>query len=81
MHQVFILSYELPLVYLLLPFYFLVILFHMSQVFRVYVLVHGLDSFLSYPAYECVPCFVLSNWMDVNMNTIILRHHPKGGFA
>ena len=34
---------------------------------------------LSYPAYEFVACFVLWNWMDVNMNKIILGLHPTRG--
>ena len=34
------------------------------------------SCFIVYPAYECVACFVLSNGMDVNMDTIILRLHP-----
>ena len=32
---------------------------------------------LLYPAYECVTCFFCGIiWMDVNMNTIMLRLHP-----
>ena len=60
---------------------------HNLQVFRVYVRVHGFRHchvrgtivWLLYTAYECVACFVLWNWMDVNMNTIILRLHPTRG--
>ena len=58
----------------------------MSQVFHVYVLVHGLRFcvrgviiVLLYPAYECVACFGLSNRMNGNMNTMILRLHPTRG--
>ena len=37
-------------------------------------------NLLLYPAYECVTCFVLWNWMDVNkVNTIILRLNPTRG--
>ena len=64
MHRFFNLSC-LPLVYLLLLAFLLC--GHMSRVFRLYVLVHGLRfcvrgvSFvLLYLAYECVACFVLS---------------------
>ena len=60
----------------------------MSQVFRVHVLLHGLRfcvrcviiALLLYPAYECCGLsFVLSNSMDVNMNTIITRIHLARG--
>ena len=30
--------------------------------------------------HECLACVVLWNWMDVNMNTIILRLPPTRGF-
>ena len=29
--------------------------------------------------HECVACFVLWNWIDVNMNAITLRLHPTRG--
>ena len=62
---------------------------NLSRVFCAYVLVivytWGSDTamyevllFLLYPAYEGVTWFVL-NWMDVNMNTVILRLHPTRG--
>ena len=34
---------------------------------------------LLYPAHEYVAGFVLWNWMDVNMTTILLRLHPARG--
>ena len=39
------------------------------------------SRFLWYPAYEGVACFVLWNWMHVNMNTIMLRLNPARGSA
>ena len=35
--------------------------------------------YLSHSACESVACFVLSNWMDVDMNIIILRLHLTRG--
>ena len=83
MHQLFILSYPTLVFLLLLAF---LLSGHVSQVFRVYVLVQGFRFcvqgviiILLYPAYECVACFVWWNWVEVNMNTIILRFHPTRG--
>ena len=63
---------------------------HTSQVFLVYVLVHGfrycqvrgivLTVVLCMMSVSPV-CLVLWNWMDVNMNTIVLRLHPTSGSA
>ena len=53
---------------------------HVSQVLRVYVIVHGLWFcvrgvlvLLLYPAYECVARFVLSNGMDVNSLHVTIK--------
>ena len=61
---------------------------HKSQVFRVYVLVHGLRFCVQGAYFRCIAscicvcglCFVLSNWMDGNMNIIVLRLYPTRGF-
>ena len=60
---------------------------HKSQVFRVYVLVHGLRFCVQGAYFRCIAscicvcglCFVLSNWMDGNMNIIVLRCYPTRG--
>ena len=81
MHQFFILSH-LPLVYLLLLAFLL--FGRMSQVFfcvltHTYCVRGVISVLLLYAAYEFVACFVLSNWMDVNMTTLRLRLHPTQG--
>ena len=73
--------------FLLLPFCFLVIC--RRHFVCTYSYIHGLIFcvlliaviivLLLDAAFECVACFVLSHWMDVNMNTIILRLHPTRG--
>ena len=87
MHHVLISSY-LPIVFLLLPFFFLVICRRyfvctysyyswvkiMRTINRVYY------CFIVSYIGVCGLCFVLSNWMmDGSMNIIILRLHPTRG--
>ena len=79
MHQLFILLSYPPLVYLLLPFCFLIMCrryFVCTYSYMGYGSAYEVFLFHCTLHYECVACFVLPNGMDANMDTIILRLHP-----
>ena len=80
MHQLFILLSYPPLVYLLLPFCFLVMCRRYFVCTCSYMGKHSAYevSLLLYRCtlYMCMACFVLSNGTHVNMDAIILGLHP-----